>query len=154
MKLLKSFRYAIEGFVTAIASERNLRIHFALAMIALALAYFLSISLTELLIIFLLIGLVISLELVNSAIERFVDLVEPEYNLIAKKAKDIAAAAVFHSALLAFFIGIYIFLPAILAKYWAIKLSLANWKQIFILFLFFYLLGFFIFGTIKQKKSR
>jgi diacylglycerol kinase len=56
-------------------------------------------------------GLVISLEMINSAIENLVDLVSPEYNKLAGKAKDIAAGAVLVAAICAAIVGLIIFLP-------------------------------------------
>ena len=75
----------------------------------------LRINTTEWSIVLILFGLVISLELINTAIENAVDLVTEEYNEKAKNAKDIAAGAVLFSAIIAAIIGFIIFLPKIAA---------------------------------------
>ena len=74
----------------------------------------LRINTTEWSIVLILCGLVISLELINTAIENAVDLVTEEYNEKAKNAKDIAAGAVLFSAIIAAIIGFIIFLPKII----------------------------------------
>lgn len=74
----------------------------------------LRINTTEWSIVLILCGLVISLELINTAIEEAVDLVTEEYNEKAKNAKDIAAGAVLFSAIIAAIIGLIIFLPKII----------------------------------------
>ncbi len=74
----------------------------------------LRINTTEWSIVLILFGLVISLELINTAIENAVDLVTEEYNEKAKNAKDIAAGAVLFSAIIAAIIGFIIFLPKII----------------------------------------
>ena len=74
----------------------------------------LKINTTEWSIVLILCGLVISLELINTAIENAVDLVTEEYNEKAKNAKDIAAGAVLFSAIIAAIIGFIIFLPKII----------------------------------------
>lgn len=74
----------------------------------------LKINTTEWSVVLILCGLVISLELINTAIENAVDLVTEEYNEKAKNAKDIAAGAVLFSAIIAAIIGFIIFLPKII----------------------------------------
>ena len=74
----------------------------------------LKINTTEWSVVLILCGLVISLELINTAIENAVDLVTKEYNETAKNAKDIAAGAVLFSAIIAAIIGFIIFLPKII----------------------------------------
>ena len=74
----------------------------------------LRINTTEWSIVLILFGLVISLELINTAIENAVDLVTEEYNEKAKNAKDIAAGAVLFSAIIAAIIGFIILLPKII----------------------------------------
>lgn len=76
--------------------------------------YIFKLSLTEWLVVVFTIGAVISLELVNTAIEAVVDLVTEEYHPLAKVAKDTAAASVFIIAIVAAIVGIIIFLPKII----------------------------------------
>lgn len=111
--LLKSFSYAITGITTAIRSERNMRIHLILSIIAIGCSLFFSISTVEWLFVIVAIGGMFSLEILNTAVERVVDLVTEEYHPLAKQAKDLAAGAVFVYALTVVIIGIIIFLPRI-----------------------------------------
>lgn len=108
--LNKSFGYAFEG----IRKERNMKIH-CLAVIAVTVAgTFLHIKPVEWCICLLLFGLILSLELVNTALEAVVDLVTKEKKPLAKIAKDTAAGAVLVSAIAAAIIGCIIFVPYLL----------------------------------------
>lgn len=111
---LKSFSYAIAGIATALKSEKNMRFHFYSSIVVLLISYYFSITKMEWLLILFAIGGMFALELVNTAIERVVDLVTGEYHPYAKQAKDLAAGAVFIYAILAVTIGIVIFLPYVL----------------------------------------
>lgn len=109
--LWKSFYYAICGLQTAIKEERNLRIHLVVTVVVVSCAAYFSISKIEWLFIILAIGGMLALEILNTAVERLVDLVTKEYHPLAKAAKDLAAAAVFLYAIMAVMIGIIIFYP-------------------------------------------
>jgi len=92
--LVESFKDAISGFILAFVQERNIHIQIFAAVAVVIFSIIIHVSPIELMIVFLLIGGVISLELVNTAIERVVDLVTQEQHPMAKAAKDAAAAAV------------------------------------------------------------
>ncbi len=110
MRLFRSFGYAWEGLVHAYKAERNIRIHIFIALFVGFLAFLLEVSSSEWLIIMILIGGVISLELINTAIERTIDLItNKEFHPLAKQAKDISAAAVFIFSLISGMIGLLIF---------------------------------------------
>jgi undecaprenol kinase len=113
-RLWRSFSFAMTGIKTALWSERNMRIHFLVSLLVIGCALFFSISQLEWLFVIFAIGGIFSLELINTAIERVVDLVTKEYHPLAKQAKDIAAGAVFIYAITVVVIGIIIFLPYIL----------------------------------------
>ena len=113
-KLSKSFRYAFEGIFTCIRHERNMKIHCVMAVLVVIGGFVLHISQIEWFICLILFGLVISLELVNTAVESTVDLVTEEKRPLAKKAKDTAAGAVLVSAIFAAIIGLIIFVPKII----------------------------------------
>ena len=106
-----SFRNAKGGLLIAFRTQRNLRIHFIAAGLAIVIAPFLQVSMLELLILLLTILIVLATELINTAIEFSVDLISPEFNHLAKKAKDVSAAAVLIAAIFAAIIGVLIFLP-------------------------------------------
>ena len=112
--LKKSLGYAFEGIRTGIRKERNMKIH-CLAVIAVTAAgTFLHIKPVEWCIWLLLVGLILSLELVNTALDAVVDLVTKEKKPLAKIAKDTAAGAVLVSAIAAAIIGCIIFVPYLL----------------------------------------
>lgn len=113
-KLINSFKYAFKGIGSSLKSERNMKIHFAMMVLVIIAGIFLNISIWEWITCFILFGLVISLEMVNTAIEIVVDMVSPEYNLKAGHVKDIAAGAVLVNAIAAFIVGLLIFLPKII----------------------------------------
>ena len=83
-------------------------------IIAIILGIVLKISNIEWIAIIMVIGLVFSIEIINSAIENLADFVSPNYNEIIKKVKDLSAAAVLISALVSLIIGIIIFIPKII----------------------------------------
>ncbi|MBI0576386.1 diacylglycerol kinase family protein [Neobacillus cucumis] len=111
--LLRSFAYAIDGIRTAIIAERNMRIHLLFSFLVIGGSFFFSITRMEWLFIILVISGMFALELINSAIERVVDLVTEEYHPLAKQAKDLAAGAVFLYAIFSVIIGIIVFFPYI-----------------------------------------
>ena len=112
-KLINSFKYAFSGIASAFKTERNMKIH-VLAVVLVTLAGFLfKISKMEWIICIILFGMVISLELANTAIETTVDLAMPERNEKAKLAKDISAGAVLVCAFVSVIVGLMIFVPKI-----------------------------------------
>lgn len=110
-KRIAGFGYAIRGVFHAVKTQHNLWIQLFIGSVTIALAYFLSVSVAEWLLIIFAIGLVLMAEIFNSAIELLVDMVSPEYNSQAGKVKDIAAGAVLVSAITAAIIGLIIFIP-------------------------------------------
>lgn len=112
--VLKSFSFAFSGIRAALLNERNLQIHLAVSIAVIMFGVFFGISSLEWIIILLAIGGMFSLELLNTAIERVVDLATEEYHPLAKQAKDIAAGAVLVYAIVSVIIGGVIFLPKIL----------------------------------------
>lgn len=111
--LIKSSQHAFCGILTSFVIGRNIKVHYIAALAAILGGLYFGISKVEFLIILLVSTQVICLEMVNTAIERTVDLVTVEYHLYAKIAKDIAAGAVLVAAIFATIIGGIIFLPYI-----------------------------------------
>lgn len=109
--LHKSFGYAFAGIFAGIRKERNMKIHFIIALLVVCFGILLHISAMEWAVCLVLFGMVISLELVNTAIEAVVDLVTEEKKPLAKLAKDTAAGAVLIAAMMAAAVGLIIFLP-------------------------------------------
>lgn len=107
----KSFGYAFEGIFTCIRKERNMKIHCVMTLLVILAGFIFHISVTEWCICLTLFGLVMALELVNTAVEAVVDLVTSERRPLAKIAKDTAAGAVLIAAIMAAIAGLVIFLP-------------------------------------------
>jgi undecaprenol kinase len=113
-KFIKSFGYASEGIKLVVKNEFNMRFHIAMTIIVLVLAILLSIPTLQLIILLMLIGIVLALEMINTAIERTVDLVTEDYHPLAKQAKDAAAGAVLVFSIMTVVIGILIFFQPLL----------------------------------------
>jgi len=114
-KFIRGFGFAFKGLGHAVKTQLNFRVHLVLAVIAIAMGWYLQLSSAEWLWIIFSIGLVLLTELINTAIELLVDLVSPGFNETAGKVKDIAAAAVLVTAFTALLVGAIIFLPKIVS---------------------------------------
>lgn len=112
---LRSFKYAFEGIVTGIKEEQNMKIHISIMILVIIFGIILKISKIEWIICIILFGLVISMELINTAVENTVDLITKEKNEQAKIAKDVAAGAVLVSAIASAIIGLIIFVPKVIS---------------------------------------
>lgn len=113
-KLLLSFRYASEGIIFAIKHNQNLRIHFVVAIIVVIASIAFHVNPFEMGILGVMILLVISAEMVNTAIEQMVDFVVIEHKREAKVAKDVSAGMVLLTAIGSVIVGILIFVPHIM----------------------------------------
>lgn len=94
MKQLKSFGYALRGIGAAVCTEAHLRFHIVAAVYVLVFSGFYRFSPAQTAVLYLLIGLVIAFELINTALENICDLVTREKHPLIKAAKDMAAGAV------------------------------------------------------------
>lgn len=110
-KLLRSFKYATEGIIHCLKTERNFKIHVFMAFFVIIAGFGTKLSLLEWFIIIIFISGVLALELVNTALERIVDLVTAEHHRLAKQAKDAAAGAVLVFAIASAIVGLIIFIP-------------------------------------------
>lgn len=113
--LYKSFGYAFEGIFAGIRGERNMKIHCFAAVCVIVAGVLFHISVTEWCICLVLFGLILSLELVNTAIEAVVDLVTEDKKPLAKLAKDTAAGAVLIATVMAAMAGLLIFVPKLVS---------------------------------------
>ncbi|MBQ6713854.1 MAG: diacylglycerol kinase family protein [Selenomonadales bacterium] len=109
MRIMQSFRYAARGIITAYREERQMKVHTAAAVMAVVCGIVADLSRAEWAILALTIAMVITLELVNTAVERVVDMVTEDYHPLAEKAKDIAAGAVLAGAITSVIVGICLF---------------------------------------------
>lgn len=115
--LLISFKYAWAGLSYAFHTQRNFRIHVILGTVAIALSLYLHLARTEIAIMGLTIGAVLTTELINTALESVVDLtVQQTYHELAKVAKDCAAGAVLVSALVSLLVAAVLILPPLADK--------------------------------------
>lgn len=114
--LFVSFRYAWAGLTYAFFTQRNFRIHLLVGSVAIGLSLWLHLSRVEIAVIGLTSGLVLTMELLNTALESVVDLtVKQTYHELAKSAKDCAAGAVLISAIAALLVAGSLLLPPLLA---------------------------------------
>lgn len=112
--IFKSFRFAFSGFWTIFSKERNFKLQILAGFLAVILGTLLKLSSEEWLDLALIITLVLILEMINSSLEEIVDMVSPEIQDKAKRAKDIAAATVLVAAFGSIVIGAILFLPKII----------------------------------------
>jgi diacylglycerol kinase (ATP) len=113
--LRSSFGYAFAGLAYCFRTQRNFRIHIALAIAATLLGLLLGLTWAEWAVLTTTMVLVLSAEMVNTMIESLVDLVTVEYHPLAKIAKDVAAGVVLLTAIGAVVVGLVIFGPRLLA---------------------------------------
>lgn len=106
---VRGFKFAAEGARYALRTQINLRVHVAVSFFVLLFAALFRLQLSELLWVLLAVTLVIGSELINTAVEKAVDLSEPNRHPLAKAAKDTAAAAVLIAAVFAVVVGLAVF---------------------------------------------
>lgn len=115
MKLIAAFKYAIEGIAYFFRNEHNGKIQGICAIAAIALGCIVHLSTNEWLLIIFCIALVLAMEMLNTAIEKMADFIEPRHNAKIKIIKDVAAGAVLIPAVASLLIGTFIFLPKIIS---------------------------------------
>ncbi len=113
-KFINSFSYPIKGLKYAYRNEQNLAFDIGMSILVVIAGFLFKVSISEWALLALTIGIVLSLELINTAIEAVVDLVTEDYHPLAKVAKDTSAAAVFICAIASVIVGLIIFLPKII----------------------------------------
>ncbi len=122
MVTLASFKYAFRGLKAVISSERNAKIHLGFAVLAVLLSLLLGVTAMEFLFVFSSIVMVFFSEIVNTAIEKSLDLISQENNHLVQLIKDMMAAAVLVTALGAIVVAGVVFGP----KFYQILTSLIN----------------------------
>ena len=108
---LQSFVYASSGLLYAIRTQRNARVHLAIAIFAIGMGLWLHISPVEWGLVFVAITGVFIAEMLNTVVEACVDLATQQYHPLAKIAKDVAAGTVLLNAILSIIIGLFVFGP-------------------------------------------
>mgnify|MGYP003296742073 CR=1 FL=1 len=113
-KRIKSFKYASAGLKVLFRHEHNSWIHAVAAICVISAGFLFRISYVEWIAVLIVIGMVFSAEIFNSALERIANFIQPERDDRIRDIKDLGAAAVLASAIAAAAIGIMIFLPKIM----------------------------------------
>ncbi len=108
-KTIDSFNYAIDGLLYSVRTQRNMKIHFAIALVTLLAAAITDVSKFEAILLLIVITLVVVAEMINTAVEAVVDLVSEKYHPLAAIAKNVAAGAVLVTAVNAVVVGYLIF---------------------------------------------
>lgn len=108
---IASFRYAFEGVRTVFQEERNMRSHTLSSIFVILLSLFLPLTMHEWLWVLLVCFLVLIMEILNTVVENIVDFISPDYHPMAKRVKDMAAAAVLFTSFFSVITGAIILLP-------------------------------------------
>ncbi|MDP3997879.1 MAG: diacylglycerol kinase [Candidatus Andersenbacteria bacterium] len=111
-----SVTHAVRGVIIGLWSEANVRRQSIVLLVVLGLVWWLRVGVTETVIVLLAAGAVLSLEMMNSAMEALADAVHPDYGELVQKAKDMMAGAVLIVSLVALVIGIVVFVPHLLQQ--------------------------------------
>lgn len=151
-KIINSFKNAFSGIISAIISERHMRVHIVAAAYVLWLSRFYDFTKSEYAILLIVIAMVIVSEMINTAVEEVVDLASPSYHEKAKKSKDVAAGAVLISAFCAVVIGV-LFFGKIDTFYDIINFFKSSIINLIIFILTIILSIFFIFILFKPKEN-
>ncbi len=114
MRFFKSIKYSLDGLFYAYRYEQSLWIHGFAVLLAVILGFVFQIRLAEWAIIFIALGIILALELINTAIEAAVDLTTTEIHPLAKVAKDCGSAASFVMSIVSIVISLFVFGPYLL----------------------------------------
>ncbi len=109
--IIDSFKHAFDGLIYSFKSTKNLIIDTVIALLVVIAGFIFKVNLTEWAILLICMALVMSLEMVNTAVEEAVNLAMPNIHPIAKISKDVSAGAVLFSAIISAVIGLLIFIP-------------------------------------------
>jgi diacylglycerol kinase len=121
LRFFRSFKYAGRGILAAFSSENNCRIQVAVAAGVVGLSCYLRLSPLEWAVVTICIGLVIGLEMINSAIEKACDRITREQDDYVRYVKDMAAGAVLWVSICSAVVGAIIFIPKIIRLIYEIK---------------------------------
>ncbi len=116
-RIKSSFKYAFNGLIDTYRTEQSVWIYIPVALLVILMGFLLKISNYEWMVVVLILGIILSLELVNTALEAVVDLITNEYKPLAKKAKDTVSAAVLVFAVASVIVGLIIFLPKFISLF-------------------------------------
>ena len=109
--ILESFRFAFSGLWYALRTQRNTRVHLAIAAVVVVLGLCLNLSYVQWAVLTLTIGFVLVSEMLNTVAETLVDLISPGYHPLAKVIKDVTAGAVLLTAIVSVVVGLLVLGP-------------------------------------------
>ncbi|MBU0633759.1 MAG: diacylglycerol kinase [Candidatus Omnitrophica bacterium] len=154
-KMTESFNYSIEGFMYVLKSQKNMRLHFLLAVIALLLGIYFNFTKLEFMILVLTITFVFLAEMINTSMEFVIDLITPEIHPLARIVKDISAGAVLVAAVNSIFIGYLLFLAHLPTKTFQTTLDYIRHQPLHITFISLLLVvAVVIFSKAKLGRGR
>lgn len=107
--IIESFNYAVTGIISALKTEKNMRIHFVIALLVIVISLFFDFNRTEFLLLLFSISLVVVAEMINTAIERIIDLITTDFHPLAKLVKDVAAGGVLIATINSVVVGYLLF---------------------------------------------
>ena len=110
-RLFRSFRYAFKGFLIVLKEEQSFQIQLIAGAVVVSLIFYFNVRGWESMVLILLVVAVLVMELINSIFERIIDVLKPRLHPYVEEIKDIMAATVLLSSLVALVIGLMIFLP-------------------------------------------
>ncbi|NQT22547.1 MAG: diacylglycerol kinase [Candidatus Omnitrophica bacterium] len=150
---VESLNASVEGFIYALKTQRNMRIHFLLGVLVLVAGIYFNLNKTDLLFLFTAICIVIILEMINTSIELTVDLIKDVFHPLARVIKDISAGAVFIAALNALVIGYVVFSRGAAFKIEDLvhQIKQSSWHITFIAFIL--VLFLVVIGKVFSKKG-
>lgn len=107
--IIDSFNYAVSGIITAIKTEKSMRLHYIIAVLVLLSSLFFDFNRTEFLLLLFAVSLVVISEMINTAIERTIDLITKDFHPLARLVKDVAAGAVLIATINSLIVGYLLF---------------------------------------------
>ena len=149
MKFLRSLFYAFRGTVSCICDQRNMRIHIVIGLYVLYFSQFYSLSTEQICMMWLVIGVVLALELLNTAVEKTCDAITMEKSELIKVAKDASAGAVLTVSAVAVVIAIYLFFD--MKTVWNIISFLCNTPEYLTVFILSMLVSI-VFVVVGPRK--
>lgn len=111
---IRSVGYALRGLLLLLRTEASIKVQFVIALMVTAAGFYFGISSTEWMIQLLAIGLVLGVEGLNTAVEKLADFVHPDHHKKIGFVKDVSAGAVMFVSLMAFVVGLLIYIPKVI----------------------------------------
>ena len=112
----RSLRHAFRGLAYAVKNEKNFQNELVAAILVIAAMFYFNVTQGEAIVLFVVIMAVLIMELLNTAMERVIDILKPKIHPYAKLIKDLMAASVLMMSLLTIILGLIIFLPYVVSK--------------------------------------